>query len=181
MRRCKNSLHRHGFIGLAALALAVAAALPASTAPPSGAGAQSSPKLALLCLERPEQNGRLNIVPTIVRVVGLQEGPNGNQEVTLIGGQNVCFRVEGHRGEIQVRFTRSPLGPSDRKTYWTASFPVVMKRHENIYVLDAADIQPIDEKNWETTGWHHQWKIEPVSVYCRSDSQWGACPDFAGH
>jgi hypothetical protein len=144
------------------------------------APADVPPRKALLCVERPEQNGTLNLVPTMVRVVGLQEGPTGNPEVPLIGGQNACFRVEGRKGQIQVRFARWLLGPSDPKTYWTASFPVVIERHESIYVLDAAVIQPADEKDWQTTGWHHQWRLESLAAICRSAPQWEACRELGG-
>jgi hypothetical protein len=62
------------------------------------------PTRALLCIERPEEMGRLNIEPTALRVEGLSVRPNDNPTATLLGGQNVCFKVHQMMGKLRVRF-----------------------------------------------------------------------------
>lgn len=144
---------------------------------PVASESSAVPARALLCIDRPEQNGRLNIVPTRVWVVGTREEPNGYPEIALFGGQNACFKIASQKAEIKVRFTRSPLGPGDVKTYWILSFPVAIDRRENDYVLDVDPTSRNDSKDWEKTGWHRTWKVQAKGSYCRTEAgaQWGYC------
>jgi hypothetical protein len=135
------------------------------------------PVRPLLCIERPEEMGRLNIELTSIRVVGLSEGPDGNPAATLIGGQNVCFRVHGSVGKIVVRFS-DPDGVPGEAPYWTTSFPVALNARENDFELSVAD-QPRDH-DWGNTGWHHMWRLDSVSTFCRLKPQWRDCPDPGG-
>jgi hypothetical protein len=146
--------------------------------PPAQVG--SPPRRALLCIERPEEMGRLNITPTEITLVGASEGPNGNASASLIGGQNACFRTHGHAGRLKVRFPYPYGGPGEPVRYWTASFPVTIKAGENSYELSVDEGQPDDGKEWNRVGWHGLWKLEPVSKFCRSASQWTNCPDPGG-
>jgi len=121
--------------------------------------------------------GRLNIEATKIRVVGLSEGPNDNPEATLIGGQNVCFKVHGSVGKIEVRFSYPYPGPGEKLSEWTKSFPVRVSGRDDNYELFADPSQPTNDQSWVETGWHNMWKFEPVPSYCRAKSKWPACPD----
>jgi hypothetical protein len=135
------------------------------------------PPRALLCIERPEEMGRLNIEPAKIRVVGLSEGPNDNPEATLIGGQNVCFKVHGATGKVEVRFSYPYLGPDEKATEWTASFSVKISGLSSNYELFVDPNQPANDQSWVDSGWHNMWKFEPVSTFCRAKPKWPRCPD----
>jgi hypothetical protein len=124
--------------------------------------------------------GRLSFEPTMIHVVGLSEGPNDNPEATIIGGQNVCFKVHGSVGKIEVRFPYPNLGPGEEPSEWTTSFPVKINSQENSYELFIDRNQATRDKSWAETGWHYMWKFEPVSAFCRRKSQWLDCPDPGG-
>jgi hypothetical protein len=134
----------------------------------------------LLCIERPEEMGRLNIEPTKIRVVGLSEGPNDNPEVTLVGGQNVCFKVHGSVGKIEVRYSYPYLGPSEKPNEWTTAFPVRLNGLNSNYEIFVDPNQPTNDQSWVETGWHNMWKFEPVSAFCRAKPKWPECPDPGG-
>lgn len=136
------------------------------------------PKRALLCIDRVSQEGRLNIVPTYLRIASSNNEPDRDLRVTLLGGQNACFRFELRQVEIKVTFTPSPLGPGDRKIFWTSSFSIALKEGLNEYVLDQnpdPNTPRTPEAN-DKTGWHRLWKLQPVASYCRIEPvQWGYC------
>lgn len=134
------------------------------------------PKRALLCIDRVNQNGRLNIVPTYLRIASSTDEPDYDLQVTLLGGQNGCFRLALRHVEINVRFTPASLGPGDVKTYWTSSFPIKLKDGMNEYVLDEVSDAPRSPEPSDRTGWHRLWKLQPVASYCRVEPvQWGYC------
>lgn len=135
------------------------------------------PPRALLCIERPEEMGRLNVAPTIVRVIGLSQGPNGNVEATLIGGQNVCFRVHGSVGKVEVRFSDPYLGSDRPKIYSSMFFPVRIKCGENNFELFSGKERMVRSKVGDEPDWRHIWILKPASVFCRSNPQWPSCPD----
>jgi hypothetical protein len=137
------------------------------------------PPRDLLCIERPEEMGRLNMEPTTIHVVGLSEGPDDNPQATLIGGQNVCFKVHGSVGKIEVRFSYPYLGLGEKPSEWTTSFPVKVKARDNSYELFVDPGQPHNNQDWER-GWHYMWKFAPISSFCRSKPKWPDCPDPGG-
>lgn len=106
--------------------------------------------------------GRLNITPTEVWLLGFSEGREGNPSSTLMGGQNVCFRVYGSSGRLKVRFPYPYGGPGEPVRYWTTTFPVAIKAAENDYELSVAEGQPNDSKDWAKSGWHDLWNLERV-------------------
>jgi hypothetical protein len=138
------------------------------------------PVRALVCIERPEEMGRLNSEPTIIRFEGLSVGPNGEPEATLQGGQNVCFKVHHATGRLTVKFAYPYLGPSERPVYWTTAFPVAIKRRENDYELSVSDHQVSRGEAWEKTGWHGMWRFETVAAFCHRRLKWPECPDPGG-
>jgi hypothetical protein len=148
-------------------------------APPvieQSAPAYVPPRRALLCIDRVNQNGRYNTVPTAIRIASSTAEPDYDLRLTLLGGQNVCFRLSVRRVEINVRFTPSPLGSGDVKTYWTSSFPITLKEGMNEFVLDEDPVTPRSPEPGNKTGWHNVWKLQPVGSYCRTEPvQWGYC------
>ena len=138
------------------------------------------PPRALLCIERPEEMGRLNIEPTVIHVVGLSEGPNDNPEATLLGGQNLCFKVHGRVGKIEVRFSYPFIGPGQNPREWATSFPVKIRARDNSSELFNGPNQSNDNPNWLETGWRYMRKFEPASTSCRARPRWSHCPDPRG-
>jgi hypothetical protein len=148
----------------------------ATPAAEQAAPAYVPPKRALLCIDRVGQNGRLNIVPTAIRIASSTHDPDYDLRVTLLGDQNVCFRLAVRKVEIKVRFTPSPLGPGDPKIYWTSSFPITLKEGMNEYVLDEVRDSPRTPERGDKTGWHRLWKLQPAASYCRTELvEWGYC------
>jgi len=136
------------------------------------------PKRALLCIDRVNQDGRLNIVPTYLRIASSTEEPDYDLRVTLLGAQNACFRLSVRQVTIKVTFTPSPLELGDRKIFWTSSFPIALKEGMNEYVLDQNPTPntPRTPEASDKTGWHRLWKLQPVASYCRNEPvQWGYC------
>ena len=148
----------------AIFALVVSGAPPASSAP-TGGGSSHGPEggRSLICIERPEEMGRLNITPATVRLFGFSGDPDGNPVATLIGGQNVCFRVRGRTGRLEVRFPYPYGGPSEPTRYWTASFHLEARKSKNNFELAVGDGEPRDDKEWDRTGWHNMWRLRPTA------------------
>jgi hypothetical protein len=109
-----------------------------------------------ICVERPEENGSVNIVPVTVLVAG-------SSRLTLLGGEAGCLFLTDGTWTISLSFPY----PYDlrRPRVWTTparsfeSEPGSVVRFE---LCEAAN-QRVNDPAWAVRGWHDMWIMRRVS------------------
>src|SRR5215510_14913789 len=121
--------------------------------------AESAPSdgRAQICINRPGENGRLNITPVTIRL-------SGAAELTILGEQEVCLRkyLGTTATTITLRFPFPYGGPYDQPQYWeTAPVSVNVSAGETMRITLCPRDQNRNDPEWTTSRWHEMWVLVP--------------------
>jgi hypothetical protein len=133
-----------GYTSLSALAVLTLAASPA--------WASSE---AQICIDRPGENGRVNITPVTIVI-------RGNAELTVLGEQEVCFRPhqdDWSQAFISLKFPFPYSGPSDKRQWLTKPTTVKLRPGATTHLLLCERDQNHNDPQWERNGWHEMWVL----------------------
>jgi hypothetical protein len=109
---------------------------------------------AQICVERPENEGIVNIVPVTVVIAP-------GSKITLTGGQAGCLFLLGGRESIRLSFPY-PYGGRQAPRFWTTPPTTILARSGttvSFELCEAAD-QDVDDPQWAKTGWHKMWVLQ---------------------
>jgi hypothetical protein len=123
----------------------------------SACSAAENPALASLCIDRPEQHGRVNITP-----VELSITPEDGRKAQLMfaaGGERKCADLPAGRASVVLRFPYPYGGPGEKPRYWARRASLVVAAGPNRAVLDTGKGLNPQAAEWEDTGWHDMWEL----------------------
>ena len=115
-------------------------------------------ELASLCVERPEQHGRLNIIPVSIALTP-ESGDQGAQLVIPAGGSRTCVELPAGPVTAALRFPYPYSGPSEDPPYWETRSPFSLRPGANTLILDTAEALDTRTPGWSETGWHDMWDL----------------------
>jgi len=134
-----------------AFALLMAASLTACGSRPA--------KLTSLCIDRPEQEGRLNITPITIAIMPKGDGKPAKLDFPS-GGKRGCAKVPIGQATLVLRFPYPYGGPSDATIrYWERKSVVSASDGGNAFILDTARTLDTNAPGWTETGWHSMWEV----------------------
>ena len=113
----------------------------------------------MLCIERPEQHGRLNIIPVSLQIT--QIGAQATPLVFASGGKRECLNVAPGPASVVLRFPYPYGGPGEAARYWERVESLSLASGANAAVLDTTEMDT-DASGWEQTGWHDMWRLRIV-------------------
>jgi len=124
------------------------------------AGCGSHPaELTSLCIERPEQEGRLNITPISVTLTPEHHSPPVRLQFSS-GGQRACAKVPIGQTTVGLRFPYPYGGPGDQKIdYWESKSVVSASEGGGVFILDVTRTLDTNAPGWTQTGWHSMWEV----------------------
>jgi hypothetical protein len=111
---------------------------------------------SVLCIDRPGENGRMNITPVTVSI-------EGGTELTILGEEQVCLRSyrEGPV-QLQLRFAYPYFGPGE-KLRWSKTdiLQVTLKHGGSTKLMLCPRVQNRNNPQWVQTGWRRMWVLSP--------------------
>jgi len=116
-------------------------------------------KLTTLCIDRPEQNGRLNITPVSVTLIPKRDGNPVKLELPT-GGTRACAKVPIGQATLALRFPYPYWGPGEEAVdYWESKSVITASDGSNAFILDTARTLDTNAPGWSETGWHSMWEV----------------------
>jgi hypothetical protein len=111
-----------------------------------------------ICVERPGENGRVNITPVTIELPSMGE-------LTIFGENEVCVganRTQSFQQSVRLKFPYPYSGVSEKLRWWETR-PVVVDIQEGktTHLLLCERDQNHDDPRWEKTGWHDMWMLLP--------------------
>lgn len=119
----------------------------------------AEPRNARLCVSRPEQDGRVNIIPVQLRINSANRPSNLSISLRE-GGILRCLPVATGTTILSLRFPYPYGGAGEAVRYWTVKKTVSLHSGMNEFVLDTSPngFRP-DASRWSDNGWHEMWDL----------------------
>ncbi|HTT83705.1 MAG TPA: hypothetical protein VMF67_09500 [Rhizomicrobium sp.] len=134
----------------------------ALSSPRAGALEQYHPKYmadaAWICVERPENEGILNIEPVTSSV-------SDGTKLTLIGGRPGCLILTPGEAAIGLSFPYPYNGRGASKS-WTTKPQKIAPQAGSLtsFELCVAGNQQMNTPHWTATGWHGMWLLQKTGA-----------------
>ena len=112
---------------------------------------------AQVCVERFEEEGRLNLSPVTVNITE-------NSKMPLLGGQAGCVFVPAGNQTISLTYPY-PYGGAQSPRYWTTPSRTFLAAKGTIVSFELCETadQQVNDRRWIATGWHDMWLLRRVN------------------
>jgi hypothetical protein len=113
--------------------------------------------LAQVCIDRPENDGVINIEDIKIAI-------SGTPPIILDGGSADCVTVQPGSHTVRLTFMY-PYSDPKKITYWTTTSMYFLAKagETESYILCQTD-QDRNDPRWSATGWYDMWILNRISM-----------------